>query len=85
MASLVYCVCVFVFRGLKKHYEQNYEDIALRLDSIIQLAHELQHVRHMFEEHVYRAPLRQADAATAYGKIEAAAQERKLHSLVRCR
>ncbi|KAH7695350.1 hypothetical protein AAVH_37592, partial [Aphelenchoides avenae] len=31
-----------VFRSLKKHYEQNYKDVVLRLDSIIQLAHEIQ-------------------------------------------
>ncbi|KAH7723956.1 CRE-NHR-53 protein [Aphelenchoides avenae] len=72
-----------VFRGLKKHYEQNYEDVALRLDNIIQLAHELQRVRHMFEEHVII--LRLYGKPTLLAEIEAAAQERKLHSLVRCR
>ncbi|KAH7717646.1 hypothetical protein AAVH_14927, partial [Aphelenchoides avenae] len=47
-----------VFRELKRHYEQNYEDIALRLDDIIQLAHELERVRHHYEEHVIVLRLR---------------------------
>lgn len=31
-----------VFRDLHKHYEQNYEDTALRLDKLVQLVHHFQ-------------------------------------------
>lgn len=30
-----------VFRCLKQHYESHYEDVAVRMDTVIQLAHEL--------------------------------------------
>lgn len=30
------------FRNLKTHYEENYEDVALRMDNVVQLAHEFQ-------------------------------------------
>ncbi|KAH7718162.1 hypothetical protein AAVH_14365 [Aphelenchoides avenae] len=41
-----------VFRELHKHYEDNYEDTALRMDQLVLLALEIQRVSRLFEEHV---------------------------------
>ncbi|KAH7708904.1 hypothetical protein AAVH_23842, partial [Aphelenchoides avenae] len=72
-----------VFRELKRHYEQNYEDVALRLDNIIQLAHELERVRHHYEEHVI--VLRLYGKQTFLPEINEAVEAKKLHQLVRFR
>ncbi|KAH7698416.1 hypothetical protein AAVH_34491, partial [Aphelenchoides avenae] len=72
-----------VFRELKRHYEQSYEDIALRLDNIVQLVYELQRVRHHYEEHVI--VLRLYGKQTFLPEISEAVEAKKLHQLVRFR
>ncbi|KAH7684489.1 hypothetical protein AAVH_41003 [Aphelenchoides avenae] len=41
-----------VFRCLKQHYESHYEDVAVRMDTVIQLAHELLNIRRLIDEHM---------------------------------
>ncbi|KAH7702772.1 hypothetical protein AAVH_30062, partial [Aphelenchoides avenae] len=40
------------FRNLKDHYEQTYEDFALRPDRVIHLADEFQRFQRIFDEHL---------------------------------
>jgi hypothetical protein len=40
------------FRKLQMHYEQNYDDIPIRLGELVLLLQEIQRIRRIFDEHV---------------------------------
>ncbi|KAI1712517.1 zinc finger, c4 type (two domains) domain-containing protein [Ditylenchus destructor] len=41
-----------VFQDLKTHYEETYDDVAIRMGNVILLLNEFQRVRHLFCEHI---------------------------------
>ncbi|KAH7705207.1 hypothetical protein AAVH_27591 [Aphelenchoides avenae] len=56
------------FRNLKEHYEQTYEDFALRLDRVIHIADEFQRFQRIFDEHLVLMQL--CGKPTTRSKIE---------------
>lgn len=64
-----------VFHELHKHYVENYEDTALRLDKLIQLSLDIQELRRIFDEHV--VILKLSGKQTVLSELEATASEGK--------
>uniref|UniRef100_A0A915DVG1 Nuclear receptor domain-containing protein n=1 Tax=Ditylenchus dipsaci TaxID=166011 RepID=A0A915DVG1_9BILA len=56
-----------IFRSLKKHYDQTYNDIAIRMGNVVLLLDEFQRVRHLFHEHLIMQKL--AGKKNAYYKM----------------
>ncbi|KAH7709942.1 hypothetical protein AAVH_22773 [Aphelenchoides avenae] len=65
------------FRNLEQHCRENYREFAVRLDNLIQLAHDFENLRHMYDEH--NAVMRLYGKQTVQSEIEA-----KLQSLEAC-